>query len=125
MEAGIKITDVQRNVFRKIDDLENETLSLLSRLVSFNTADPPAGNCAEAQDWLAKYLQNRIVGASSEMFEDFPGDPHLVARWKSKSANGRSIIFNGHIDVAEIRKDERWKYGAFSPKLDNGLFYGR
>ncbi len=125
MEAGINITDVQRKVFRKIDDLENETLSLLSRLVSFNTADPPAGNCAEAQDWLAKYLQTRIVGASSEMFEDFPGDPHLVARWKSKNANGRSIIFNGHIDVAEIRKDERWKYGAFSPKLDNGLFYGR
>jgi formylaminopyrimidine deformylase len=114
-----------RRVFRKIDDLESDILSLLSKLVSFNTADPPAANCTEAQGWLSYYMQSKIGGVSDETFEDFPGDPHLVSVLKSKSNNGRSIIFNGHIDVAEVRKDEIWKYGAFTPKLENGLFYGR
>lgn len=112
-------------VFQKIDSLEDETLSLLSKLISFNTADPPAGNCAEAQLWLARYMESRIARVSWETFEDFPGDPHLVSVFKSNNHNGHSIIFNGHIDVAEVRKDEKWTHGAFSPKLEGGLVYGR
>ncbi len=92
-----------QRVFRKIDQLEDETLSLLSKLVSFNTTDPPAGNCADAQIWLSEYLTSKIGGVSNESFEDFPGDPHLVSVLKSQSQNGKSIIFNGHIDVAEVR----------------------
>ena len=66
------------------------------------------------------------MGASStDKFEDFPGDPHLVATFSSTGNNGRSLIFNGHIDVAEVRPDEKWRYGAFTPVFEKGRFYGR
>jgi formylaminopyrimidine deformylase len=123
--TSTKDTDIQR-VFQNIDKLEEESLELLSKLISFNTTDPPAGNCAEAQEWLSQYLKSKVDSkASIDRFQDFPGDPHLVSTFGSKSHNGRSIIFNGHIDVAEVKKDEGWKYGAFTPKLEGGLFYGR
>ena len=109
----------------KVESLEPDCRDLLSKLVSFNTADPPAGNCAEAQSWLQKYLTNHLGASSTDTFEDFPGDPHLVATFPSSGKNGRSLIFNGHMDVAEVRPDEKWRYGPFEPVMENGIFYGR
>ncbi|HYB04801.1 MAG TPA: M20/M25/M40 family metallo-hydrolase, partial [Nitrososphaerales archaeon] len=110
---------------RKIDSLEQDCQDLLSKLVGFNTADPPAGNCTEAQRWLEKYLTNHLGACSTNTFEDFPGDPHLVAAFHSSSNNGRSLIFNGHMDVAEVRPDENWRHGPFEPVMERGVFYGR
>jgi acetylornithine deacetylase/succinyl-diaminopimelate desuccinylase family protein len=113
-------------VCQRIDQLESESLELLFSLIRFNTADPPAGNCGPAQSWLADYLKTKVSGSIGiDMFYDFPSDPHLVATLDSKSRNGRSIIFNGHIDVAEVRKDEAWTFGPFNPVLKGGLVFGR
>jgi len=117
--------DLLNAVDRRIGSLEQDCKDLLSRLISFNTADPPAGNCAEAQHWLQKYLNERMGASSSETFEDFAGDPHLVAVFESASGNGRSLVLNGHMDVAEVRPDEKWRFGPFNPVLENGIFYGR
>jgi len=108
----------------KIDSLENDGKNLFESLLRFNTADPPAANCLEAQEWLRVYLQENL-GATTETFGDFAGDPHLVGTLKSTSNNGRSLILNGHIDVAEVRPDEQWIYGPFNPELKDGLYYGR
>jgi len=128
--SSISQQEDQKKALRKavnegIDSLETECRDLLSKLVSFNTTDPPAGNCAEAQSWLQGYLSSKVGTSSTELFEDFPDDPHLVALFESRSKNGRSIIFNGHIDVAEVRVDEKWRFGPFNPTFENGNFYGR
>jgi acetylornithine deacetylase/succinyl-diaminopimelate desuccinylase family protein len=123
-EAGGK-KELFQAVDSKIAALEQDSIDLLSRLIGFNTSDPPAANCEDAQFWLQRYLIEKMGANSTETFEDFPKDPHLVARFKSSANNGRSIIFNGHMDVAEVRPDEKWRYGPFTPILENGIFYGR
>lgn len=121
----LDFSKLHEEVDQRIDSLEQESLDLLSRLVSFNTADPPAANCNDCQYWLQRYLDEKLRATSTETFEDFPGDPHLVATFRSSANNGGSLILNGHIDVAEVKPDEKWHFGPFVPVLKDGVFYGR
>jgi len=58
------------------------------------------------------------------VFEVYPGEPNVVGVLAS-SEGGKSIILNGHMDVAEVRSDERWRYGPFNPIVEDGKLYGR
>jgi acetylornithine deacetylase len=41
------------------------------------------------------------------------------------SGGGRSLILNGHIDVAEVRPGEPWTHPPFEPHVEGGKMYGR
>jgi len=66
----------------------------------------------------------RDVGFNTELFDVFPGEPDVVGVIKG-TGGGRSIILNGHIDVAEVRPDEKWETDPFNPVIKRGRIYGR
>ncbi|MEM4246263.1 MAG: acetylornithine deacetylase [Candidatus Bathyarchaeia archaeon] len=117
---------MKEEVFEKVlgivDEGKDEVVEFLSELIRFRTPNPPGGNTLEAQRWFSEKLSE--AGFSIETFEIYPGDPNVIGVIESKSA-GRSIILNGHMDVAEVREDERWKYEPFKPTLTEGKMYGR
>ena len=112
-------------VDRLLETIENSReylIELVSGLVRFNTANPPGHNTSEAQKWFANELKE--VGFKTELFDVFPGEPDLAGVIKG-SGGGRSIILNGHIDVAEVRPDENWETDPFHATMKGGRIYGR
>jgi acetylornithine deacetylase len=110
---------------RLLENVENSReylIQLVSGLVRFNTANPPGRNTFEAQKWFAKELME--AGFKTELFDVFPGEPDLVGVIGG-SGGGRSMILNGHIDVAEVRPDENWETSPFDAVVKGGRIYGR
>jgi acetylornithine deacetylase len=93
----------------------------LSRLVRFDTSNPP-GCERDAQDWLG--IEFGKLGLDIDQWDVLPGRPNMVATWKGRGG-GRSLILNGHVDVAEVRQPEIWKDPAFSGVLREGMVHGR
>jgi acetylornithine deacetylase len=49
---------------------------------------------------------------------------NVYAKFEGKK-NGRSILFNGHIDVMPPGDESKWTYPPFKPTLKDGLLFGR
>ncbi len=130
-------------VLAEIDRRQDELVDLAATLVGFDTtvrgeADEPARDEADLQAYLADRL--RAAGASVDLWTPAPGDlprsaqtpeglgfegrPQLIARFAG-TGGGRSLVFNGHVDVvsAEPRKD--WSSDPFRADLRDGRLYGR
>ena len=89
-------------IMAQVDERQDELVSLLAKLISFKPPGPPARNTAEAQTYVAQYLES--LGFSIDMWEVYPNDPNVVGVHKGiKSDKYQSLILNGHIDVAEVR----------------------
>jgi len=116
------MSTIQKKLMEAVDESRDYLIQLTSDLVRFNTANPPGHNTIEAQTWFATKLNE--LHFRTELFDVFPGEPNLVGSLNG-SGGGRSIILNGHIDVAEVRPDEKWGTGPFQPVLKDGRIYGR
>jgi acetylornithine deacetylase len=114
--------EVQENVLRAVDSKRDAIVDLLERLIRFKTPCPPGENTLPAQRWMARQLEE--MGFTVDTFDVFPGEPDVVGVLKG-TGGGRSIILNGHIDVAEVRPDEPWKRDPFNPFVEDGKMYGR
>ena len=107
-----------------IDSHREELQSLVSKLVSFPTVSPPGRNTGEAQRFVAELLQE--LGAEVDSFELYPGDPDVVGRFRgSDPDHHRSLLFNGHIDVAEVGLESQWRHPPFQATLEGGRLFGR
>lgn len=107
-----------------IDDHKDDLLSLLAKLVAFPTLSPPGRNTAGAQRFVAEFFSN--LGAGIDVFDVYPGDPNVVAKIRgAEGSEHRSLLFNGHIDVAEVGLESKWAHPPFQATLDGGRVYGR
>ncbi|HLJ02195.1 MAG TPA: M20/M25/M40 family metallo-hydrolase [Solirubrobacteraceae bacterium] len=136
------LTDVERAVCEAIADGRDQLVGLTSALIAFDTTarnpgDPPRQE-AELQSHLADRL--RAAGAEIDLFEpdgaalagkplvppglDFAGRPQLIARRRGRGG-GRSLVFNGHIDVVSGEPRASWTSDPFMPEIRAGKLYGR
>jgi acetylornithine deacetylase len=54
----------------------------------------------------------------------FEGRPQLAARFPG-AGGGRTLLFNGHIDVVSIEPRERWSHDPFAAVVADGRVHGR
>lgn len=67
-----------------------------------------------------------IPGFSPPVYGDYANRPNVVARHTPRtSAGGRSLIFNGHIDVVPPGDATLWASPAFEATERDGRIYGR
>ena len=108
---------------RWLRDHRADLVARVRDLVAFPTLSPPGRNTAAAQDYLAAWLQS--LGCAVDRFEVYPGDPDVVGRWRGAGgAEARSLLFNGHIDVAEIAA-AGWRSDPFAATERDGRLHGR
>ncbi|WP_096435671.1 acetylornithine deacetylase [Alteribacter populi] len=112
-------------LFAQMDERQEELIDSVKQLVRFPTPSPPARNTKEAQLFIAGQLKE--LGFDIEQWDVFPDDPNVVGTLKGNdSKNYKSLIVNGHIDVAEVEKQEEgWEKDPFTPHVKNGRLYGR
>src|SRR5579863_7194921 len=138
----MSLTDLEQKVCDAIDAAKDDLVALTSELIAFDTTarnprDPPRQEAA-----LQEHLASRLRGAGAEidLFEpdagamaarplvpeglDFAGRPQLIAR-VAGGGGGRSLVFNGHIDVVSGEPFDQWTSDPFSPEVRDGRLYGR
>ncbi|MFQ3545648.1 peptidase [Halobacillus rhizosphaerae] len=127
---------LKNQVHQWLKENKEEGTKLLQSLVQ---ADSTQGNEANAQgividtlnelglkvdvwDPDGKSLSKHPNFASSR--DDFTGSPNVVGVQKG-TGGGRSLIFNGHIDVVPAGDRNQWDDDPFSGKVVDGKMYGR
>jgi succinyl-diaminopimelate desuccinylase len=100
---------------------KKELVDLTIRLVQTPTENPP-GNEKGAAQFLEPFLSK--MGFKIKTVLSPKGRWNLMAerRW---GRGGRTLIFNGHLDVVPAGDPSQWKYPPFQGKLSKGRIYGR
>jgi acetylornithine deacetylase len=138
----VALSDGERGACDAIAERRDDLVALASELIAFDTTartvgDPPRQEAA-LQELLADRL--RAIGAEIDLWEpdarglqgkplvppglDFTGRPQLVARRRG-TGGGRSLVFNGHIDVVSVEPRDRWTSDPFGAEVRDGKLYGR
>jgi len=100
---------------------KKELVDLTIQLVQTPTENPPGNEKAAAQ--FLKPLLTKM-GFKTKKVLSPKGRLNLMAerRW---GRGGRTLIFNGHLDVVPAGDPSQWKYPPFQGKLSKGRIYGR
>ncbi len=107
---------------RFLTDHQEDLYRLTEHLVAFETPCPPGRNTEAIQGFLAGML--REWGAEVQMLPLYPGDVEVVARLPGRGG-GRSLLINGHVDVAATAPGEAWTHPPYAPVRRDGRVYGR
>ena len=136
------LTDLEQGVCEAIGAERDRLVDFASRLIGFNTTARQPGDPPRQEAALQHYLAERLsdVGATVDVWEpdaaalqgkplvppglDFAGRPQLIGSLKG-SGGGRSLVFNGHIDVVSAEPLDRWTSDPFVASVRDGLLYGR
>jgi acetylornithine deacetylase len=139
----VGITAAEHEVLDAVDERRADLVKLASELIRFDTTtrdsvDSSPREEADLQEYLGERL--RAAGAQTELWEPskrsvagsrqvpeglgFVGFPQLVARFEG-AGQGRSLIFNGHIDVVSAEPADEWTTEPFHPEVRDGRLYGR
>ncbi|HEY2718497.1 MAG TPA: M20/M25/M40 family metallo-hydrolase [Solirubrobacteraceae bacterium] len=112
-----------------------EAEQLLSRLIQFDTVNPP-GNELAAQEYLADHLSE--AGFACELLGAEPGRPNLLARLRAADAPpaeepmpaagapgaGPTLCYLGHVDTVLANAHE-WTHDPWSGEIADGYMWGR
>jgi acetylornithine deacetylase len=108
----------------EVDMRQGELIQLLNKLIGYKTPAPPARNTEEAQQFIASFLKEK--GFVIDKWDVYPGDPNVVGVLNGTySSQFKSLIINGHVDVAEVNEDEEWLSDPFVPTVQDGSVIGR
>lgn len=100
---------------------KKELIDLTTRLVQISTENPPGNEKAAAQ--FLKPLLSKM-GFKTKTVLSPKGRWNIVAERRWGKA-GRTLIFNGHLDVVPAGNPSQWKYPPFRGTLSKGRIYGR
>jgi acetylornithine deacetylase/succinyl-diaminopimelate desuccinylase-like protein len=101
-------------------DLQEETINVLQRLLRFNTVNPP-GNERPAIEYLASYLEQ--AGFDAELLAADDARPNLVADLHG-DGDGPTLCYLGHVDTV-LADPSEWRHDPWSGELDDGCLWGR
>ena len=102
---------------------DSEARAIFKQLIEINTTDS-AGNVTEAAEALATRLKQAGFPANDvQVIGPSPTKKNLVVRLPGTGA-GRPILFIGHLDVVEARRED-WSIDPFTLLERDGYFYGR
>jgi acetylornithine deacetylase/succinyl-diaminopimelate desuccinylase-like protein len=103
------------------EDLQDETVALLRKLIRFNTVNPP-GNERPAIEHLRALCDD--AGFACELLADDPARPNLVATLGNPDDDGPVLCLLGHLDTV-LADPADWAHDPWSGELADGYLWGR
>ena len=138
----VPLTEAERSVCDAIAAEGDKLVALASELIGFDTTARDVGDPARDERALQEHLCKRLgdAGAEVDVWEpdadamhgkplvppglDFAGRPQLIATQRG-AGGGRSLVFNGHIDVVSAEPRRAWTSDPFVAQVRDGRLYGR
>ncbi|HTP23566.1 MAG TPA: M20/M25/M40 family metallo-hydrolase [Solirubrobacteraceae bacterium] len=136
------LTAAEQRVCEAIEAGSDELVNLAASLIGFDTTAREVGDPCRDEAALQGYLAGRLsaAGATVDVWEpdaeamagkplvppglSFEGRPQLIARLAGQGG-GRSLVFNGHIDVVSAEPRSEWTSDPFAGSVRDGRLYGR
>jgi acetylornithine deacetylase len=132
------MTHAEQAVLEAVEHRREDIATLAGQLIAFDTTAGAGGQEAPLQTLLADRLDAAgadvdvwvpdasVVAGSRQVPEgfDFGARPQLSARFPGR-AGGRSLLFNGHIDVVPPGDVAAWTSAPLQPDRRGGRLYGR
>ena len=116
------------SILRAVEDQHGALLELTSALIACRTDSQSEDNSAFAaearrcQDIVAAWLSD--LGAHVQRWEEPPSYP-VVAGRLAGSDGGRSLAFNGHVDIVPVGDASAWSHNPWAGETDSGRLWGR
>lgn len=101
-------------------DIYQRPAELLSRLIQFDTTNPP-GNEAEGMAYIRGLLEG--AGIPVQFVARTPERPNLIARLRGRGAAAPLLLY-GHLDVVTT-EGQTWTHPPFSGAIVDGEVWGR
>jgi acetylornithine deacetylase len=111
-----------------------DTLSTFVAAASPSGAEQPAAAFMEGA-LLALGLESERIHMNSDALKGLPlysppccgdgGRYNLLAVHEPRAEGGRSVLFNGHLDVVPTGPENLWREPPFSPHVEDGWLFGR
>lgn len=112
-----------------IDKYKDNLISSISDIIKINSVNPKLAldknDSKNGESKVNFYTKNIMesMGIDVDIFEKEIGRHNLVGVYKG-TGDGKSLLFNGHVDVVEA--DSRyWQKDPFGGEVDSGYLYGR
>jgi acetylornithine deacetylase len=120
-----------------INDNQNEIVNFLCKLISYPSV---TGDERNIQGFISNWLRDRLA-VNVDVWEpdleelkkhpgyvavnrDYKDRPNVVGLQKGKGG-GRSLLFNGHVDVIPADPQEAWNTNPWEGVVRDGRIYGR
>ncbi|MBI2461853.1 MAG: ArgE/DapE family deacylase [Candidatus Rokubacteria bacterium] len=127
--------DLEAGVLEHVDSMRNEIIGFLQKLVAFPSV---TGDEGAIQEFIADRL--RAMGLDVDVWEPdheelkrhpgyvpvekgYSGRPNVVGALRG-TGGGRSLLFNGHVDVIPVQP-EAWSVNPWGGEILQGRLYGR
>ncbi len=104
----------------KTSDSTHDVVSLLQRLIRFDTTNPP-GNEADCVLFIRDLLEG--AGIPTQIIAKSPQRPNLITRIPGRGEKPPLMLY-GHVDVVTT-ENQRWTYPPFEGRIANGYLWGR
>jgi acetylornithine deacetylase len=129
--------DLTARLMREIDNGFDDQVALTQELVRFPSV---RGQEHTAQDFMAREMRARGLAVDrwkielddirhlpgfSPVHVNYDNAINVVGAHRPRSAKGRSLILNGHIDVVPVGPLDMWSRPPFDPHVENGWLFGR
>ena len=136
------LTATERRLAARLGQQRQDLIDLTGTLVAFDTTAGVTSEVSGEEAALQRLIADRLrsAGLQVELFEPAPGDipespmlganhdlggrPQLIAR-RAGTGGGRSLLFNGHIDVVDAGSRSLWSSDPFRARLDGTRLHGR
>lgn len=128
--------DTRQRIDQAVESLRDEALHLLQTLVRIPSlpGDEKAVQDVIANQMQAMKLKLDIWDPVDETLQAHPayvpvdisyaGRPNVVGTWQGVGG-GKSLLFNGHVDVVPTGEEQKWTHAPWSGDFEDGKVYGR
>lgn len=130
---------VERAVVAAVAERREEIVALAGALIGHDTTAGAGGGERALQEALAARLEaagadvdlwvppDAVVAGSRQVPAGFTfaGRPQLAARFAPRAGGGRSLLFNGHVDVVPAGDLAAWTAPPLAATVRDGRLYGR
>ncbi len=127
----------RENVLSHIDKSSKEIVDFLRELISYPSV---TGDEKGIQAFISNWLKERL-GIAVDVWEpdlnelkrhpgyvpverDYKNRPNVVGRYKG-NGSGRSLLFNGHVDVIPAGSEDAWQTNPWAGTVRDGKIFGR
>jgi acetylornithine deacetylase len=131
------MASIDELVLHHVDKNREELVGFLRKLVSIPSV---TGQEGEIQGFIADFLKERL-NIKADVWEPsleelkkhpgyvpvdrgYEGRPNVVGVYRG-AGGGRSLLFNGHVDVIPVGDESTWSHHPWKAEVKHGVVYGR